>query len=152
MDDLAKALVAGKRRASGSPLRRVLVATLAVPLLATGGCMSSSSDPVAALKIDPSITGSITPLSVDADVMSDERVIARAVGAADPKVPSPWANNQTGAAGVISAVFEIRKGKGNCRSFRTSRHGFDGIALYEGVACQAPDGAWTLSAFERSEG
>lgn len=125
-----------------------------VPLLAAfvlSGCMRSHADSAAALGIDPAPTSSITPLSADADLLSDEPVIAAAISSAIDGRPLPWSNPETGAAGVISNVSDASQAGVDCKNFRTTRHGFDGIALYKGRACQLGDGQWYVQSFNRAD-
>lgn len=136
----------------GCAQRPLAALALVLCLFAVSGCMRSHSDPAVALGVDPAPTGSITPLSADADLLSDEPVIAAAIAAATDGRPLPWSNPDTGAAGVISEVSDVAQAGVDCKSFRTTRHGFDGIALYKGRACRLSDGQWHLQSFARADG
>jgi surface antigen len=82
---------------------------------------------------------------------SDQNTVRNAVSAANisggDAQPTAWANADTGASGVISAIQERRAGNMICRQFRTSRQRFDGVALYDGEACTKGQGEWTLTKF-----
>ncbi|WP_157944637.1 RT0821/Lpp0805 family surface protein [Mangrovicella endophytica] len=102
--------------------------------------------------VDHSIqTGSISAPAdqTPPDQLSDQRTVRNAVSAAAlADVGSlAWANADTGASGVITAIREVRDGNNICRSFKTSRQRFDGIALYNGEACTKGEGQWTLTRF-----
>ena len=88
------------------------------------------------------------------DQDSDGRTVRNAVSAASLAGTAPatyaWANTDTGASGVITAIRETRAGDVICRSFKTSRQRYDGVALYDGEACTRGRGEWTLTRF--SEG
>ncbi|MEC5321890.1 RT0821/Lpp0805 family surface protein [Aurantimonas sp. A3-2-R12] len=129
-------------------------------LLGLGGCVVSG--PGLGDMVDNSfITGSIAP-AVDAaptqvaaqpDQVSDRRTVRNAVSAADIEGAGgryAWANPQTGANGVITALQEVRAGRQICRKFQTSRQRFDGIALYNGEACTVGEGEWALVRFDEN--
>lgn len=105
------------------------------------------------------VTHSIPPAVAAAAVVapdqaSDQNTVRNAVSAANlaavPDQPMSWANADTGASGIITAITEVRAGDVICRQFRTSRQRFDGVALYDGEACTKGRGEWTLTHF--SEG
>lgn len=153
MADLTEAPEFGK----GYGRRPLTALSLLLCLVAVSGCMRSHSDPAVALGIDPATTSSITPLSADADLLSDEPVIAATIAGATAisgtteRRPLPWSNPDTGAAGVITELSDASPAGGDCKSFRTTRHGFDGIALYKGRACRLGDGQWHLQGFARAD-
>lgn len=96
------------------------------------------------------ITGSIAPPSPQAAYeLSDSRLIRNAVSAADVGLPAEnalaWTNADTGATGQITGIEEVRQGDSICRTFRTSRQRFDGVALYAGEACTRGGGEWELT-------
>ena len=102
------------------------------------------------------VTNSIAPAapaepSVAPDQASDRNMVRNAVSAADlhaaTEQPMAWANTDTGASGVITAIKEVRAGDMICRQFQTSRQRFDGVALYKGEACTKGQGEWTLTHF-----
>ncbi|OCW55612.1 hypothetical protein AWJ14_06390 [Hoeflea olei] len=107
---------------------------------------------MSALTIDDSTTGAITPLSADSEIQSDSTVIRDLVGAlgqAGMAEPQPWSNTLTGSAGVIGGVTAVADGARACRQFRTTRHSYDGVGMFEGRVCQRPDGGWDLLNFDR---
>ncbi|MCY0094154.1 RT0821/Lpp0805 family surface protein [Hoeflea ulvae] len=146
-------LTEADRREKGHTARRALLA-LALPFcLALTGCMSSGSSAVSALSVDQMTTAAITPLSADSEIMSDEMVIRDLVGGLEQgrmHDPLPWSNALTGSAGVMSRIETVSDGTRACREFETTRHGFDGVALYDGRVCRRPDGGWDLISFERA--
>jgi len=102
------------------------------------------------------VTNSIAPAKPAApaeapDQTSDRNMVRNAVSAADlhaaAEQPTAWANTDTGATGVITAIKEVRAGDVICRQFQTSRQRFDGVALYNGEACTKGQGEWTLTRF-----
>ncbi len=136
-------------------IRRALVAI--VLLASLGGCTVISGSALEdAATIDRSIqTASIQPLPAPTpETESDGRTVRNAVSAADlsrvQAEPLPWSNADTGATGRITAIEEKRAGDQICRSFKTSRQRFDGVAVYNGEACTHGSGEWTLTRF--SEG
>jgi len=56
-----------------------------------------------------------------------------------------WENSDTGSRGIVSSIQSIKEGKRTCRAFKTTREAFDGVMVYEGKACDTPNGGWTLS-------
>jgi hypothetical protein len=143
MRDLAEARMREKR----GGLRGFASVGVVAFALSLSGCMNTLSNPVAALSVDKTTTASVPERAPEAETLSDEATIATAVGFARPGVPYPWSNSVTGAAGVISEVSEDYATGRRCRSFTTSRHGFDGIALYKGNACAAAEGLWVIESF-----
>ena len=96
------------------------------------------------------VTGSIAvPSPQTAYELSDSRLIRNAVSAADMDRPAEnalaWTNADTGATGQITGLEEVREGDSICRTFRTSRQRFDGVALYAGEACTRGGGEWELT-------
>lgn len=88
--------------------------------------------------------------AIEPDQTSDQNTVRNAVSAADLAAAAgsmPWANADTGASGVITAIQEVRAGDVICRQFRTSRQRYDGVALYDGEACTKGRGEWTLTRF-----
>ena len=110
---------------------------------------------MSALSLDRTTTGAISPLSADSEIMSDEAVIRDLVGGLDQSElgdPRPWSNSLTGSAGVISELKTVTDAGKPCRMFQTTRHGFDGVALFNGRACRRPDGGWDLVSLDRIGG
>lgn len=124
-------------------------------ILALSGCVVSGGG-VEEMVDHGIVTSSIVPApaSQSPDQLSDQRTVRNAVSAADIHAPAAqpiaWANADTGASGVVTAIQEVRAGDVICRQFRTSRQRFDGVALYNGEACTKGEGEWTLTHF--SEG
>ncbi|HEX2018500.1 MAG TPA: RT0821/Lpp0805 family surface protein [Aurantimonas sp.] len=123
--------------------------------LGMGGCVVSG--PGMGGMVDAElVTGSISrpdAASPNPDMASDERTVRNAVSAADidgGESRHAWANPQTGANGVVTAIRESRDGSRICRSFQTSRQRFDGIALYHGEACTVGEGEWALVSFNEA--
>jgi hypothetical protein len=135
--------------------RRALLA-LTLPLaLAIGGCMRSTDNAASALSLDPMTTSAVSPLSAESEIMSDEKVVRDLVGGLDAATmtgPHPWSNALTGSAGVVTDLAVLTDGSKTCRLFQTTRHGFDGVALFDGRVCLRPDGGWDLVTFERVDG
>ena len=118
-------------------------------------CMGGGSSAVSALSIDEITTASISPLSAEGEIMSDEMVIRDLVGELSQEelaVSQPWANSLTGSAGVISNFEILTDGAKTCRLFQTTRHSFDGVALLKGRICRRPDGGWDLVRLDRANG
>lgn len=137
------------------------ILSLTALLLGLGGCVVAG--PGMGDMVDESlITGSVGPAAAargktaavqSPDRVSDERTVRNAVSAADIEGAGgryAWANPQTGASGVITALQEVRKGQRICRKFQTSRQRFDGIALYNGEACTIGAGEWALIRFDEN--
>lgn len=103
--------------------------------------------------VDRSITtGSIAAPSSKTQ-HSDETAVGNAVSAVDLLSLGgshlPWANTETGSAGVVQAIKESSEFGRTCREFRTTRHSYDGIAVFHGQTCMTGRGNWTLTAFDR---
>ena len=128
---------------------------LILPILALSGCVISGGgmDEM----VDQSIvTNSIKPSEASTPALapeqaSDGNTVRNAVSSANlaaaPEQPMAWANADTGASGVITAIRETKAGDVICRQFRTSRQRYDGVALYDGEACTKGQGEWTLTHF-----
>ena len=134
-------------------LRRVFLALTLPVCLGLSACMGAGSSAISALSVDKTTTAAITPLSAESEIMSDETVIRDLVGALSQEaleIPQPWSNSLTGSAGVLSNFTTLTDGERTCRLFQTTRHSFDGIALFNGRACRRPDGGWDLIGLERA--
>lgn len=129
-------------------------------LLGLGGCVVAGPG-LGDMVDDSLITGSIAPAAeagpdqtaAQPDQVSDQRTVRNAVSAADIEGAGgryAWANPQTGASGVITALREVRAGRQICRKFQTSRQRFDGVALYNGEACTVGEGEWALVRFDEN--
>lgn len=130
------------------PLAIILFATLC------SGCVVLGGDP----GVDEgAVTSGIPPQAptTPPDQASDQMTVRNAVSAIDLSAaegePRSWANADTGATGVITAIAESRAGDTICRTFQTSRQRFDGIALYNGEACTKGGGQWTLTRFAEGQ-
>jgi hypothetical protein len=126
------------------------ITCLAMPL---AGCTSmdlfSSSE-----KVDRSIaTGTVPAKNQSETSLSDETTVRNAVSSADlAKVGAsslPWANTATGSAGVVEAIREDHDQGRTCRAFRTTRHSYEGIAVFAGQTCMTGSGDWMLTAFDK---
>ena len=138
---------AGKGWRNGVLIRGLLV----LACLASTGCMRTGSNPLAALAVDPISTGSVQPLSTDSEMQADEAAIAEVIADAPRNEPLPWSNPSTGSAGVITTVVDKSATGRSCREFRTSRHAFDGIALFMGQACRDPQGEWQVNLVQQPD-
>lgn len=142
------------REKSGT-VRRAFLALALPACLALSGCMGGGSSAVSALSLDKTTTASIAPLSAESEILSDESVIRDLVGSLDQNqlaTSQPWSNSLTGSAGVISNLTTLADGTRTCRLFQTTRHSFDGIALFNGRVCRRPDGGWDLVSLDRVAG
>ena len=128
---------------------------LLLPIMSLTGCVISGGGMEE--MVDRSIvTNSIAPGAASAQAVapeqaSDGKTVRNAVSSADLAAaadkPMAWANADTGASGVITAIREVRAGDMICRQFKTSRQRYDGVALYDGEACTKGRGEWTLTHF-----
>jgi surface antigen len=143
---------------SNSPSKRAIL--LASHILVVGftglGTVSctSSLDLLGSAKVDRSIsTGTVATTTQATSSVSDETTVRNAVTSADltkiGQAPLPWANAATGSAGVVSTIKEARNQGQVCRDFTTTRHAYDGIAMFSGQACMTGSGDWLLTAFDR---
>jgi len=140
--DVAKT-TAGRKPATGLRLAALVV------LLAATGCVGTRTDTAATGAPDGSlVTASIAVAQPTSE--TDPAAVGSAVAKADlgeREQGIPWANPATGSAGVISYVEEVRADSRTCRKFETSRHSYDGIALFIGETCHAPGKDWTVTYF-----
>lgn len=122
-------------------------------LCATGflltGCMGAGLD-ITSNDVDRSVaTGSI-PLKSN-ESLSDAVTVQNAVSSADVSRadlgPIPWANSNSGSAGVISSINEEQVNGVTCRRFTTTRHSYQGIAKFDGNTCLMQNGEWMLTSF-----
>jgi hypothetical protein len=126
---------------------------IAVAGLCVTGC-TSSLDVLGGEKVDRTIsTGTVAGKARSGTALSDEMTVRNAVTSADlTKVATnsvPWANTSTGSAGVVSTIHEGRNQGRLCRDFTTTRHSYEGIAMFSGQACMTEGGDWLLTAFDR---
>jgi hypothetical protein len=112
------------------------------------GCTSSMDALSRFEKDDRSITTGSVQLKAGS---SDEAMVVNAVSSADlaRKGSLPWANTSTGSAGVVETIREDSDQGRTCRVFRTTRHSYEGIAVFAGQTCSSSGGKWTLTAFDK---
>ncbi|AYC99898.1 hypothetical protein NCHU2750_05010 [Neorhizobium sp. NCHU2750] len=127
---------------------------LATFALSLGGCTSSLDMFGSTDKVDRSISTGTIPVKQQSDTsISDEATVRNAVTSADLNkmgdTPLPWANTATGSAGVVSVIREDNDQGHTCRAFRTTRHSYEGIAVFAGQACMTGSGDWMLTAFDK---
>ncbi|MDH6266584.1 hypothetical protein M2360_001980 [Rhizobium sp. SG_E_25_P2] len=117
-----------------------------------GGGMMPSLD-----SADRSLTtNSVAPKSsAPTEKESDEITVRNAVSSVDltkmGAASIPWANANTGSAGVISAITEEADGGFACRTFTTTRHSYRGISNFSGKACLVDEGEWRLVNFKEAD-
>lgn len=123
--------------------------SVAVTVLALSGCMGSAGDVLKMDSVDRNLTTASVPAALDE--ATDEATVRNAVTAADleslGQTAIPWANTRSGSAGVISAVRETSETGMTCRTFVTTRHSYEGIARFEGRACNVGGDRWSLIKF-----
>lgn len=125
--------------------------------LALAGCTSSLDLFGSTSKPDRSISTGTIPANASQPhseaTLSDETTVSNAVSSSDlAKVGNstvPWANTTTGSAGVVSQIREARNDGHVCRDFMTTRHSYEGIAMFAGQTCLTGNGDWMLTAFDR---
>ncbi len=131
------------------------VVALCLGSSALSGCTSSLDLFGGSDKVDRSLsTGTVPSHSQQSGTaLSDEATVRNAVTSADlakvAGMPLPWANTATGSAGVVSEIREARSDGHICRDFTTTRHSYEGIAMFSGQACLTGSGDWMLTAFDR---
>jgi hypothetical protein len=122
---------------------------------ALAGCTSSLDLFGSGEKVDRSIsTGTVANGQAhNQTAQSDEATVRNAVSSVDlAKLGNssvPWANTATGSAGVVSQIREARNSGYLCRDFTTTRHSYEGIAMFSGQTCLTGSGDWALTAFTR---
>lgn len=121
--------------------------------LSLAGCTSSMDLFGSSSKVDRSISTGTVPTSEQhtGTALSDETTVRNAVSSVDlAKIGNssvPWANTATGSAGVVSQIREARADGHVCRYFTTTRHSYEGIAMFSGQTCLTGSGDWMLTAF-----
>lgn len=132
-------------------IKRLLA--LGLVALSTASCTSSLDLLGSASKVDRSLSTGTVQNQQSESTLSDEATVRNAVTSADLSkigdTPLPWANTATGSAGVVSTIREARNEGHVCRDFTTTRHAYDGIAMFSGQACLTNRGDWLLTAFDR---
>ncbi|MFB9950329.1 RT0821/Lpp0805 family surface protein [Rhizobium puerariae] len=142
------------RTKSPLPLCRRAAAVL-LGTLSLAGCTSSLDMFGGSEKVDRTIATGTVPnaLQHTGSALSDEATVRNAVTSADlaklGNASVPWANTATGSAGVVSQIREARTEGQICRDFTTTRHSYEGIAMFSGQACLTGGGDWMLTAFDR---
>lgn len=116
------------------------------------GCMSSGLDLAdSSSKVDRSIATGTVPQTTNADTSADAVTVRNAVTSADIATtqgnPIPWANANSGSAGVISSITEETVEGKTCRRFTTTRHSYQGISKFDGNTCMLGSGEWYLTSF-----
>lgn len=137
----------------GSHWAGINMLVTALACLCMSGC-TSTMDLFGGDKVDRTIsTGTVPGKARSGETLSDEMTVRNAVTSADlTKVaanPVPWANTSTGSAGVVSTIKEDESQGRLCRAFTTTRHSYEGIAMFSGQACRTEGGDWLLTAFDR---
>lgn len=110
-------------------------------IISIQGCamkMNKDSDSGASFAPTPSFNAEDQTLSSDGRIISG--MVAKT--AFNGEEPLNWLNPETGNIGVISTVQE--KDNEHCRTFRTSREAYDGVALYSGKICEVSPGVWDI--------
>lgn len=125
--------------------------TVAIACLPVAGCMGTGLG--LADSVDTSLTTQSMPVTPRRSSDSDEATIRNAVSSADlgrlKGEPLPWANSDTGSAGVVTAITQTQAGEITCRDFTTTSHSFNGIAKYRGTTCLTSAGDWKIVNFEK---
>ncbi len=146
---IAKSLIPSKWAARSTARTLALV----VAGVCTASCTSSLDFLGSAAKVDRSISTGTVARNGSQTTLSDEATVRNAVTSADLSQlgngPLPWANAATGSAGVVSTIREARETGRVCRDFTTTRHSYEGIAMFSGQACLTGQGDWLLTAFDR---
>lgn len=149
MQEITKRASETKSRIARGTLKLVTIAFMCAPL---GACMGSGFGLMDS-GVDSNVTTQSTGAKKNSDTASDEATIRNAVSSADlgklKGEPLPWANTDTGSAGVVSAISQTQAGELTCRDFTTTSHSFNGIAKYRGTTCLTPSGEWKLLNFEK---
>ncbi len=105
--------------------------------------------------IGPSASAKAAYTSSTPATKTDETVIGEIVAEAALPVaetaPLPWANGDTGSAGVVTEIAAQTVGKTQCRDFTATSHTFKGIAKYYGQTCAIDAGNWQITRFEKQE-
>lgn len=144
-----------KSRTKGSLILGRHAAAVCLAGLSLAGCTSSLDLFGSTEKVDRNIATGTVPTGPQhtGTALSDEATVRNAVTSADlarlGDASLPWANTATGSAGVVSQIREARSEGHVCRDFTTTRHSYEGIAMFSGQACLIGSGDWMLTAFDR---
>jgi surface antigen len=130
--------------------RHLAASSLVLCVAFLSGCMGNGLGLADAAGVDGVKTGSI-PAMAGNPALVDAAAVQTAVQMADVSDvsarPIPWANAQSGSAGVISSIEEDAVNGTVCRRFTTTRHSYQGIAKFDGNTCRTRNGDWTLTSF-----
>jgi surface antigen len=150
LQQITKQACETKSRIACAVRKVVTVAILVMPLC---GCMGSGLGMTSTDGVDTSVSTHSTIQPKSQETVSDEMTVRNAVSSADldklKNSPLPWANTDTGSAGVVTAINQSQLGSLVCRDFTTTSHSFSGIAKYSGKACLAGNGEWQILSFEK---
>jgi surface antigen len=131
-------------------IKIVAVAMLCLP---AAGCMGTGfglSD-----NVDAGLTTQSTPATARQPADSDETTIRNAVSSADlgrlNGEPLPWANTDTGSAGVVTGITQTQTGNVTCRDFTSTSHSFKGISKFRGTTCLTSSGEWKIVSFAKQD-
>lgn len=146
-------VIAKTKSSQKSSLRFCGSAVTILIALSLSSC-TSSLDLFGGSKVDRSIsTGTVPSAKHNETTVSDETTVRNAVSSIDIAKFNgstvPWANTATGSAGVVSNIREARDQGNICRDFMTTRHSYEGIAMFSGRTCLTGSGDWMLTAFDR---
>ncbi|MCB5202995.1 hypothetical protein LH464_10995 [Neorhizobium sp. T786] len=133
--------------------RIVIALAFGTIAICTTSCTSSLDLFGGGSKVDRAIATGTVSRGETETALSDEATVRNAVTSVDlakmAGSPVPWANAATGSAGVVSTIKEARNTGHVCRDFTTTRHSYEGIAMFSGQACLTGSGDWLLTAFDR---
>ncbi len=131
------------KRPSARALRNaVRVAVLTAATAVVCACSGGSGGMGA---VDTRITTASVPTAIPGDLVPDGKAMLSALsGGAQPGGSSDmsWENPESGARGVIISSEKAEHSK--CLGFTATRQSFDGIALYQGTACEDAAGVLRL--------
>lgn len=111
------------------------------------GCAGGAQG-LADIAPDASLTTASVPTETEmTDNERDARLIlAQLVDGADATGAS-WENPATGARGTILDIAEVEHVEASCLAFAVTRESYEGIGVYDGLACQGASGVWDIREF-----
>lgn len=122
---------------------------------ATCGLSACGGGVLAKAEADPTILTSSVAKSSDPVLAQDQVTIRNVVTAIDAEEmgsrPLPWANTATGSRGTVTALSEYADGPSLCRRYTATRESYDGVNLFRGETCYAPNGGWLSRSFTVAE-
>ncbi len=127
------------------------ICLLSLALLPLSACSTGAG--LSKLGVDDTIQTSAIPVQVEQNPTqsSDANIVRNVVSAVDLSAstgaPLNWVNQDTGSSGAISEIRESNDDGQLCRSFKTSRESFEGVALYSGSACMNAEKQWYIRNF-----